>query len=190
MSARRQPCSSCLPALVTLCLAGAVSVPAGPLADPTRPPTSQAAGSVQDGARTGPARAAAVPAAVPAAPTVLPSLLLQAVQTPASGPPMAMINGQLLKAGETIAGRTVLGIDRHGVVLRSPGGDERLWLLGDAGKQAAGSILSARSARFTPAAPAGDAAPDNTGNPGDTNNPRADRNTPSTALSVAGRTAP
>lgn len=130
----------------------ALAADAGPLADPTRPPSAQGpAGSprVTTGAR---------PAAAPVAPVVvapLPLPLLQSVHIPAPGPTqgqaLALIDGQPVRAGDTVAGRLVLSIDQQGLVLRGVAGNERLWLLGGSPKQAAGSILTTRSAHYVPA---------------------------------------
>lgn len=143
-------------------LACGLPVPAGPLGDPTRPPAALAPAATTPttpttalsargaaGQRTAPA-AAAAPAPAPVAP--LP--VLQAVQVPARGPAVAMVDGQLVKAGDSVAGRLVLSIDSQGLVLRGSGGDERLSLLDGSPKQAAGSILTSRSARYVPAPPA------------------------------------
>ena len=166
------------------CLLGAclaTSALAGPLADPTRPPTSVAAAPTADGARSRPS-APAARAAVPVAP--LP--VLQSVRVPAQGPAVAMIDGQLVKAGDTVAGRLVTSIDHQGLTLAGRTGSERVWLLGGSAKQPAGSIATTHATRYEPAAL----------DPADTPQ-RADRPglalpSPTTPvpLSVAGRTAP
>jgi hypothetical protein len=143
--------------------------PAGPLADPTRPPAALSApgGLVaaalphQANRDTARAIAAAQRAAEPPPPAA--PLLLQAVQLPAAGASagtaVALVEGRLLKAGDQIDGRTVLAIDAQGVLLKGPRGPERLWLLGGTGKQAAGSITQGQTARYqaTPQGPAGGA---------------------------------
>jgi hypothetical protein len=95
---------------------------------------------------------------MPIAPVVLAPLplpLLQSVHIPAPGPTqgqaLALIDGQPVRAGDTVAGRLVLSIDHQGLVLRGVAGNERLWLLGGSPKQAAGSILTTRSAHYVPA---------------------------------------
>ena len=128
----------------------ALTAGAGPLADPTRPPPAQGpvgGPRVSTGAR--PAAAALAPVVV--APLPLP--LLQSVHIPAAGPTqgLALIDGQPVRAGDTVAGRLVLSIDHQGLLLRGVAGNERLWLLGGSPKQAAGSILTTRSARYVPA---------------------------------------
>ena len=128
----------------------ALTAGAGPLADPTRPPPAQGpvgGPRVSTGAR--PAAAALAPVVV--APLPLP--LLQSVHIPAAGPTqgLALIDGQPVRAGDTVAGRLVLSIDHQGLLLRGVAGNERLWLLGGSPKQTAGSILTTRSARYVPA---------------------------------------
>jgi len=140
-------------------LACGLPAPAGPLGDPTRPPAALAplAGAAASPRGPAPGRAgpsAATPAAAPAAPAPVPLPVLQSVQTPARGPAVAMVDGQLVKAGDSVAGRLVLSIDSQGLVLRGSSGDERLSLLDGTPKQAAGSILTSRSARYVPAPPA------------------------------------
>ena len=162
--ADKRPSTLRLEALTLVVLScGGASLSAGPLADPTRPPASLA--SPSPSANSGPASPARSPAdaaaqtaarqAGPAAATPplppLSGVVLQSVQSPARGPAVAIINGQLVKVGDPVAGRLVFSIDAQGVVLHGTAGNERLWLLGDSTKQAAGSILSNRSAQFTPA---------------------------------------
>ena len=128
--------------------------------------------------------AAAAAAAAEAAAAPLPTVTLQSVQSPARGPAAALINGQLVKVGDAVAGRQVASIDAQGVVLRGPAGTERLWLLGDSTKQQAGSIQTQRSTQFTP-------APDNADGGGGGDAPhRAERNSSPGALSLARRTQP
>lgn len=181
--------------LVVLSCGGA-SLSAGPLADPTRPPANLASSMPSSSTATAnPARnpvdpaaqTAARQAATAAATAALPPLagvLLQSVQSPARGPAVAIINGQLVKIGDPVAGRLVHSIDAQGVVLRGSAGHERLWLLGDSPKQAAGSILSSRSAQFTPAQDNPEASA--TGEA----NTRAERSNTPGAISLARRTQP
>ena len=161
---------------------------AGPLADPTRPPQAQGGGAPEPAQarptgstspRTRPAPVAALADTLP--PVSLAPLLLQSLQSPARGTAQAMVNGHLVKVGDSVAGRTVTAIDSQGVSLRGPAGDERLSLLGQSSKQAAGSIQAARSAQYTPARPAPEAAADS-----DTP-PQPDIGGRSTALSLAGK---
>jgi len=175
---------------------------AGPLADPTRPPSSMGSAATglapQRNSSANPAAnlaaAQAVARAVAAAEPAPPLPLLQSVQVPVRGPAVAMLDGRLVKAGDTVDGQTVLSIDSQGLVLTGRSGHQRLWLLGGSPKQAAGSIETNRTASYVPALRAPDAAdvPD-TARPA----PRADRsagNGPQAAtpgpLSVAGRTQP
>ena len=188
-------------ALVVLSCGGA-SLSAGPLADPTRPPANlaspglsanagpasparaQADAAAQTAARQAAAAAAAATAAATPPLPPLAGLVLQSVQSPARGPAMALINGQLVKIGDPVAGRLVLGIDAQGVVLQGSAGQERLWLLGDSVKQAVGSILSSRSAQYTPAQDKPEA--DATGQA----QTRAERSHTPGALSLARKTQP
>ena len=133
-------------------LAFALTAGAGPLADPTRPPSAQGPAGLAR-ASTG-ARPATAIAPLVVAPLPLP--LLQSVHLPSPGPTqglaLAMIEGQPVRTGDTVAGRLVLSIDSQGLVLRGVAGPERLWLLDGTPKQAPGSILTTRSARYVPAA--------------------------------------
>ena len=169
-AADKRPHSLRLEALTLVVLScGGASLSAGPLADPTRPPANLASSSAstnpgaaspariatdaaaQSAARQAAAAAAAATAvATPALPP-LSGLLLQSVQSPARGPALALINGQLVKIGDPVAGRLVAAIDAQGVLLQGSSGPERLWLLGEGAKQAAGSIRSSRSTQYTPA---------------------------------------
>lgn len=189
--------------LVVLSCGGA-SLSAGPLADPTRPPAnlaspgpaanagpasparSPADAAAQTAARQAAAAAAAAAATAAATPPLPPlsGVVLQSVQSPARGPALALINGQLVKIGDPVAGRLIVGIDAQGVLLQGSAGPERLWLLGDSTKQAAGSILSSRSAQYTPAPDKPEA--DATGEA----QTRAERSNPPGPLSLARRTQP
>ena len=185
------------PALAVLAAALTATgmVGAGPLADPTRPPSSMGSATTgpapQRNAAANLAAAQAVARAVAAAEPAAALPLLQSVQVPVRGPAVALVDGRLVKAGDTVDGRVVVSIDNQGLVLTGRTGHERLWLLGGSPKQAAGSIESNRTASFVPAAPAAD--PTDAANPAQ----RADRsasNGPQAAapgpLSVAGRTPP
>ena len=190
-------------AACALLLASAALVQAGPLADPTRPPATLAAAPLPAaalGQRGAPAPAASGPgaaarlaaaaaAALPARP--LTTEVLQSVQLPVRGPAVAIIDGQLVKAGDKVGDRVVLSIDSQGLVLRSDTGSERLWLLGASAKQAPGSITTSRTASFVAAPRAPDPAPE--ADPA----PRTERKTSPTALpaaagtlSLAGKTPP
>lgn len=135
------------------------------LADPTRPPAALMTPAPLRGAATAlPASAAATAATgtrglAVAVPAVLAASVLQSVQLPLRGPAVAMVDGRLVKTGDTVGTRTVLSIDSQGLVLRgNSGGTERLSLLAGSAKQAPGSITTASTASFV-AAPALDAAP-------------------------------
>ena len=178
------------------------SGPPGALADPTRPPGVAAAALATGSANRPGQRGSAKPdnaGAQPATPSVaLASVVLQGIQTSSRNPPWAMVDGQLVKLGDSVAGRTVLAIDNQGLLLRGPSGHERLWLLTDSPKQAAGSITTTRSAAYLPAARGADSAADADGvqradRSGSPNIP-SPTNTPSAgnaaALSLVGRTTP
>lgn len=184
--------------IVATCVATSTAL-AGPLADPTRPPASM--GSVSAGpalqryTTASPAAnlaaAQAVARAVAAAEPAPPLPLLQSVQVPQRGPAVALLDGRLVKAGDTVDGQVVISIDHQGLVLTGRNGQQRVWLLGGSPKQAPGSIDTNRSASYQPALRTPDTA--------DAANPaqRADRsasNEPQAAttgpLSLAGRTQP
>ena len=168
-----------LAALLLGCGASALAGPPGPpgapapsgptgkpaaaaLADPTRPPTALLATAPLRGAAAAlPASGAAATGTRNQATTAalsLPANLLQSVQMPLRGPAVAMVDGRLVTAGDTVGTRTVLSIDSQGLVLRGDGGTERLSLLDGSAKQAPGSITTHRTPSFV-AAPAPDAAP-------------------------------
>ena len=210
MQARPRPALAVLVgALATTGLAFTGLVNAGPLADPTRPPSSS-----MGGAATGPApqrstsanpsanpsanlaAAQAVARAVAAAEPAPALPLLQSVQVPLRGPAVAMVDGRLVKAGDTVDGRVVVSIDNQGLVLTGRLGNQRLWLLGGSPKQAPGSIETHRTASIVPAVRAGDAAdadaadaarPAQRADRGANNGPQAATPGP---LSVAGKTQP
>lgn len=175
-----------IPALVALTAAAVSAPPLGALADPTRPPPAlqpvaamPGHPSARAGALPGPARAAS---AVPAEP--LP--LLQGVQLPARGAPSALLDGRVLRTGDSVAGRRVLAIDNQGVTLSAADGSgatERLSLLAGEVKQPPGSIQITRNARYTPGA-AGLPGAAGTSGATDAEQPAAPRELP---LSVAER---
>lgn len=165
-------------ALALLGLAGAAT--AGPLADPTRPPAALmapgglAAAALPHRANADTARAIAAAARAAEPPPPSAPAVVQAVQLPAQGAAMALVDGRAVKVGDAVDGRAVLAIDAQGLLLKGPRGPERLWLLVGTPKQAAGSLTGTASARYQPAPPA---------DPATLSNPPA-------ALSLAGRTAP
>lgn len=145
-------------------IAGAAVVaapPAAVLADPTRPPAALAAvpGPVASGRVTPAARPDAAPRAeAGTAPR------LQSLRVPAQGPASALIDGRVVKLGDSVGDRVVAAIDANGVLLRSAGarnagpsgdaGERRLRLLGGDEKQPPGTIQITRSARWQPPADA------------------------------------
>lgn len=173
--------------------------PAGPLADPTRPPAALsapgglAAAALPHQANRDTARAiaaaqrAAEPPAAPPAP-----LLVQAVQLPTSGAAVALVDGRPVKVGEQVDSRTVLAIDAQGLLVKGPRGPERLWLLGSTAKQTAGSITQGQTARYQPAPQAAPQTLAGAAEVGDTQAtpPNTTTSTAPTPLSLARRTAP
>jgi len=138
---------------------------AGPVQDPTRPPpglqTAPAAAPTNPLAYPPGLPPAAAPASAPAA-VVQAAPVVQAVQLPLRGPAMAMVDGRLVKLGDTVGKRVVSAIDHQGVVLREPGTgrvtEERLWLLSAQGKQPPGTITVTRKTTFSPATTDGESA--------------------------------
>ena len=201
-----RPLRACL---LVVSLAGAAQ--AGPLADPTRPPAG--AGTSAGSADTSPVRArdgrATVPAARPAA-VVAPLPVLQSVRVPATGPATAMIDGQSVRAGDTVGGRLVQAVDRLGITLAGRPAPERVLLLGGSTKQPPGSIATSHATRYEPATadnadtpqradrpglamPSANASPNASPNAFPTVSPNTPTPPPPTTpapLSVAGRTAP
>lgn len=189
-------CLFCL--LMGLCKPAGSAQP-GPLPDPTRPPgaapanaaTSAGASAGNRPGRQGSARPDSATNPPAAASVALSSVLLQAIQTSNLHPPSAMVDGQLVKVGDSVAGRSVLAIDSQGLLLRGPAGHERLWLLTDSPKQTAGSITTTRSAAYQPAPRAPDDA--DAVQRADRSNTTPNTATPAgnaAALSLVGRTTP
>lgn len=152
--------------------------PASPLADPTRPPAFALPASPASSAARG-AGPALAKAPEPLAP---PPAVLQALQVPARGTATAVVDGRLVQAGDTVDGHLVLAIDNQGLVLRTPHGNDRLWLLGGSPKQAPGSILITRTASFVPAPQPAESPTTDVANPA-----AADRATPTTAKAAPPR---
>jgi hypothetical protein len=100
------------------------------IADPTRPPAEmlRRAASSGNGAASGASSPEEAASAVPpAAPLALYSIRYDAVNSEG----IALINEQLVKAGDTINGLTILTISRDAVVLSGPNGVRRLTLFGE-----------------------------------------------------------
>ena len=158
---------------------GARAVSVSPLADPTRPPSFALPGAVSASAPRGGAsalaRASAPDAAAP------PPAVLQAVQVPVRGTATAVVDGRLVQAGDTVDGHIVVAIDNQGLVLQTPRGNERRWLLSCTPKQAPGSILITRTVSYVPAAAPPEPAPT------DISPPDAARPNPSTAKAAPAR---
>ena len=182
--------------VLAACLLGASlagGAHAAALADPTRPPSAAANAVV--GAEAGAARSrdgrdsrdgrATAPTARPAAPALsLP--VLQSVRVPVSGPALAMIDGQLVRAGDTVGGRLVQAIDQQGITLSGRAGAERVLLLGGNPKQPPGSIATTHATRYEPAAAEASDLPARSDRPG----LAMPYPTTPVPLSVAVRTAP
>lgn len=103
--------------LLLLLLAPALAAAAPPtaLTDPTRPPGAVAA-PVAASPRT-PPKAAPAPHR------------LQSVQLGRGGAATALVDGRLLRVGDTLGEAKVVAIDRQSLQLLGPQGSERLWLL-------------------------------------------------------------
>lgn len=188
-------CFGILATVCLLCLSGAATAQ-GSLPDPTRPPSAVLAATAAAAQPGG--RALAEPAAPPPPP---PLPVLQAVQLPARGAASALIDGRLVRVGDTVGERqTVSAIDAQGVSLRGAGGPQRLSLLSADGKQPPGSIVITRSTHFAPepgARPAEAASPSAPGaalpraNPLPATAPENDTAASSTPpVAVAGRNRP
>ncbi|MBQ0931506.1 hypothetical protein KAK07_10715 [Ideonella sp. 4Y16] len=122
------------------------------MTDPTRPLTGLP-GSEPAAAPSGAARAAA-PAAAPAVVPTEPQL--QSLQMPRDGVASALVDGQLLHAGQRWNGFEIVSIDAQGVLAKGPGGPQR-WTL--VGVQYLDPKARARRAVPLPSAPvAGEAA--------------------------------
>ena len=168
---------------------------AAPLADPTRPPSAQSSGTaVPTSGRNAPRQLAPVPPPPPPLPA-LPAL--QSVHLPAQGPALALVEGQQVRTGDSLAGRLVLAIDSQGLTLQGRDGHERLLLLAGATKQAAGSIQIQRSAGFSATPEAATGAAETEAVPRHERNAKADQALvlqarPATTgpLSLAGKNSP
>ena len=123
----------------TLLLAGLVAAHAAPpaLADTVPDPTRPMAAWLGDPVDVRPAKAlrggASVPtttAAAAAASAVPATPRLQSVRLAAEpAESTALLDGRLVRLGDRVGERIVVAIDRHGITLRGPGGEQRLSLL-------------------------------------------------------------
>ena len=99
---------------------------AGPVPDPTRPMATML-GDVPDARLTKPVRSsppAAAASAVPASPR-LQSVRLASTSTAST----ALLDGRLVRIGDRVGEQSIAAIDRHGITLRGPRGEQRLSLL-------------------------------------------------------------
>jgi len=110
---------------------------AEPVLDPTRPMASL----LGEPAEAGPAKAPR-PAA-PAASAVASTPRLQSVQTSSSGASSALLDGRLVRVGDRIGELSVTAIDRHGITLRGPRGEQRISLLSGITQTASRSAIPA-----------------------------------------------
>jgi hypothetical protein len=97
---------------------------AEPVLDPTRP----MAALLGEPADAGPAKAARSAAPAASAPAAA-SPRLQSVQTSNSGAASALLDGRLVRVGDRVGEQSVAAIDRRGLTLRGPRGEQRLSLL-------------------------------------------------------------
>ena len=112
-----------------LCVAGAALLLAShafaePVLDPTRP----MAALLGEPAEAGPAKAARSAAPAASAP-VAATPRLQSVQTSSSGAASALLDGRVVRVGDRVGEQSVSAIDRRGLTLRGPRGEQRLSLL-------------------------------------------------------------
>ena len=95
-----------------------------PVLDPTRP----MAALLGEPAEAGPAKAARGAAPAASAPLAA-APRLQSVQTSGSGAASALLDGRLVRVGDRVGEQSVVAIDRRGLTLRGPRGEQRLSLL-------------------------------------------------------------
>lgn len=101
--------------LLLLAAGGATAAPPAGLADPTRPPVVTATPVA--------AASSTAPKAAPVPPR------LQSVQLGRGSEATALVDGRLLRVGDTLGEAKVVAIDLQGLQLMGPRGSERLWLL-------------------------------------------------------------
>jgi hypothetical protein len=128
--------SSAAHLLLAACAAalGSPHASAEPVPDPTRPATAL----LGDPAEARPAKAAR--SVAPAASAVPAAARLQSVQLGAAGAASALLDGRLVHLGDRVGDRYVAAIDRHGLTLRGPNGEQRLSLLTTGITQAASRV--------------------------------------------------
>ena len=119
------------------------------LADPTRPPNAvlRAMNAKNAGAMPAAPQAATEAASGASAPArpVKREARLTSVRVSANGyDNVALIDGQLVQAGDRVGDSTVVSIDDNGVVLRGPKGPQRLSLIPEGGKRWPGQDSTAK----------------------------------------------
>ncbi len=110
--------------MVCTALLFATQTHAEPVLDPTRP----MAALLGESAEASPAKAARSAAPAASAP-VAATPRLQSVQTSSSGAASALLDGRLVRVGDRVGEQSVAVIDRRGLTLRGPRGEQRLSLL-------------------------------------------------------------
>jgi hypothetical protein len=104
----------------------AATAHAEPAPDPTRP----AAALLGEPAEARPAKAAARSAAPAASAAKSAPTRLRSVQLGSTaGTSSALLDGRLVRLGDRVGDKSVAVIDRHGLTLRGPGGEQRISLL-------------------------------------------------------------
>jgi hypothetical protein len=100
------------------------------VADPVPDPTRPMATLLGDTADTRPAKTARSGAPAAAASAVTAAPRLQSVRLAANpSASTALLDGRLVRLGDRIGDASIAAIDRHGITLRGPRGEQRLSLL-------------------------------------------------------------
>lgn len=146
---------------ILLVLSGLPAQGAGPATDPTRPPMAAPA-ATRSGPAQGAARAAARPASAVAAaaappPPAVP--LVQSIQTQRGGAASALVDGRIVRVGDSVATGTVTAIDGDSVTVHGSNGTQRLWLLDAMTRPAAATYLATPQAAPVTAPAAAPASP-------------------------------
>lgn len=117
---------SCVPPSTALAMAIGMlpGLASSGLSDPTRPLAGATSAETPSAAGPRAPAPAVVPAPAPAEPQ------LQSLQLPRDGVASALVDGQLLRAGQRWNAFDILAIDAQGVLARGPGGPQRWTLVG------------------------------------------------------------